>query len=106
MLSVDYDFLGQSDSALDRHWGLVGEVSALRSAAVGIQALSAQVFVLKTEIGQKLNDPVLEQFSTDFSELRKEILTLKAQISGMLPIVTSSESCFYFVQFIEQCSPN
>jgi hypothetical protein len=53
---------------------------------VGIQTLSAQVIALKTDIGQKLklklnlnlNDPVLEQFSTDFSELRKEVLTLKA----------------------------
>jgi hypothetical protein len=69
---------------------------------VGIQTLSAQVFALKTVIEQKqnLNDPVLEQFSTDFSELRKEVLTLKAQISGMFPTVTSSESCSYFVQFI------
>jgi hypothetical protein len=52
---------------------------------VGIQALSAQVFALETEIGQKLNlnAPVLEQFSTDFSELRKEVLTLEAHISGM-----------------------
>jgi hypothetical protein len=102
-LSLDWDFAGQSDPALDRHWDLAGEVSALESAAVGIQTLLVQVFYLKTEIGQKLNlnDPVLKQFSTDFSELRKEVLTLKAQISGMLFTVTSSESCSYFVQFFE-----
>jgi hypothetical protein len=45
----------------------------VRSAAVGIQTLSAQVFTMKTEIGQKsrlklklnlnLNDPVLEELS-------------------------------------------
>jgi hypothetical protein len=46
---------------------LVDDVSALRSAAVGIQTLSAEVSGLKTEIEQKLNlnlnlnDPVLEQ---------------------------------------------
>jgi hypothetical protein len=111
-LSLDCDFAGPSYPVLDRHWDLVCEVSAVGSAAVGIQTLSVEVSALKTEIGQKLNlnlnlnDRVLEQLSRDFSELRKEVLTLKAQISGMLPTVTSSETCSCFVQFFSQCCPN
>jgi uncharacterized protein YdcH (DUF465 family) len=62
---------------------LVGEVSALRSASARIQTLSEEVSALKTQIGQKLNDPIIEQLSTEFSELRKEVLTLKAQIAPM-----------------------
>jgi hypothetical protein len=50
-------------------WRLVGEVSALRSASAGIQTLSEEVSALKTQIAQKLNDPVVEQLSTDFNEL-------------------------------------
>jgi hypothetical protein len=55
---------------------LVGEVSALRSAAAGIQALSEEVSALKTQIAQKLNDPVVEQLSTELSELRKDVSAL------------------------------
>jgi outer membrane murein-binding lipoprotein Lpp len=69
---------------------LISEVSALRSAAAGIQTLSESVSVLKTQIPQKLNDPVVEQLSTDFSELRKEVSILKAQIAAMSLTVTSS----------------
>jgi phosphopantetheinyl transferase (holo-ACP synthase) len=54
---------------------LVGEVSALRSAAAETQTLSA----LKTQIAEKLIGPVVEQLSTELSELRKEVLTLKTQ---------------------------
>jgi hypothetical protein len=109
-LSLDCDFAVQSHPALDRHWDLVCEVSALGSAAVGIQALSAQVFALKTEIGQNLNlnlnDRVLEQFSRYFSELRKEVSTVRVEIAAMSPTVTSFESCSYFVQIFQQCCPN
>jgi outer membrane murein-binding lipoprotein Lpp len=49
------------------HFG--GEVSALRSAATGIQTLSKKVSALKMQIVQKLSDPVVEKLSTDFSEL-------------------------------------
>jgi predicted CopG family antitoxin len=61
---------------------LVGEVSALRSVAAGIQALFEEVFALKTQIGQNMNDPFFEQLSTDFIELRKEVLTQKRQIAA------------------------
>jgi archaellum component FlaC len=64
---------------------LVGEVSALRSAAAGIRTLSEDFSPLKTEIAQKLNDPVVEQLSTELNELRKEVLTQKAQIA-VLPV--------------------
>jgi uncharacterized protein YdcH (DUF465 family) len=67
---------------------LVGEVSALRSASAGIQTLLEKVSALKTQIEQKVNDPVVEQLSTDFSELRQELLTLKAQIAAMSFTVT------------------
>jgi hypothetical protein len=113
-LPLDCNFAGSSHPVLDRHLGLVGEVSALGSIAVGIQTLSAEVSALNTKIGQKLNlnlnpnlnpnlnlnpnDPVLEQLSTDFSEIRKEISTVRVEIAAMSPIVTSSESCSYFVQ--------
>jgi hypothetical protein len=60
---------------------LVGEVSALRSAAAGIQALFEEVFAQQTQITQKQMDLVVEQFSTKFSEVRKEVLTLKGQIT-------------------------
>jgi hypothetical protein len=81
---------------------------------VGIQTLSVEVSVLKTEIGQKLNlnlnlnlnDPVLEQLSTDFSELRKEVSTVQVEIAAMSPTVRSSERCFYFVQILSQCHTN
>jgi hypothetical protein len=69
---------------------LVGEVSSLRSASAGIQTLSKQFSALKTQISQKRNDPVAEQLSTEFIELRKEVLTLKAQIAAMSPSVTLS----------------
>jgi hypothetical protein len=46
--------------------GLVGEISALRSAAAGIQTLSEELSALKTQIGRKLNDPVVKQLSTEF----------------------------------------
>jgi uncharacterized coiled-coil protein SlyX len=71
---------------------LVGEVSALRSASAGIQTLSEEVSALKTQIGQKLNDPVVEQLSTEFSKLRKEVLTLKTKIAAMSPTVTPSQN--------------
>jgi hypothetical protein len=61
---------------------LIDEVSALRSASAGIQTLSEEVAALKTQIGQKLNDPVVKQLSLDLSELGKEVLTLKTQIGG------------------------
>jgi hypothetical protein len=60
---------------------LGGAVSALRSASAGIQTLSEEVSALKKQIGQKLDDPVVEQLSTDFSELRKSMLTQKAHIA-------------------------
>jgi hypothetical protein len=62
---------------------IVSEVSALRSASVGIQTLSEEVSTLKTQIGEKLNHPVVKQLSTEFNELRKEILILKAQMTPM-----------------------
>jgi prefoldin subunit 5 len=49
------------------------EVSELRSAAAGIPPLST----LKTQI---VNNPLLQQLSTEFRELRTEISTLKTQI--------------------------
>jgi hypothetical protein len=63
----------------------ISPFSAPRSASAGIQTLSEKVSALKPEIGQKLNDPVVEQLSTDFSELRKEVLTLKMQIATTSP---------------------
>jgi CII-binding regulator of phage lambda lysogenization HflD len=116
MLPRECNFAGQSHRALDSFWDLVGEISALESAAVGIQTLLAEVSALKTEIGQKLklklklmlmlklklkqNDPVLEQLSTDCTELRKEVSTVRVEITAMSPTVTSFESCSYFVQFL------
>jgi outer membrane murein-binding lipoprotein Lpp len=55
---------------------LVSEVSALRSAAAGIQTLSKEISVLETQIGQKLSHPVVEQLSTDFNELHQEVSAL------------------------------
>jgi hypothetical protein len=70
----------------------VGVVSGLRSAASGIQTFVEEVCALKMEIGHKLKDPVVEQLSTEFSELRKEVLTQKAQIAGRSPTVTPSQN--------------
>jgi uncharacterized coiled-coil protein SlyX len=69
---------------------LVEEVSALRSAAAGIETLSEEVSALKMQIGQKVNDLVVEQLSTGFSELRKKVLTQKSQIAAMSFPVTPS----------------
>jgi FtsZ-binding cell division protein ZapB len=63
---------------------LAGEVSPLRSAAAGIQTLSKEVSALKTQIAEKLSDPVVEQRSTDFSELR-QVSTRKAQMTVTVP---------------------
>jgi archaellum component FlaC len=71
-LSTDFGHLG-------------GEVSALRSDSAGLQTLSEEVSALKTEIEQKLNDAVVEQLSTDFIELRKEVLTLKVELLQCQP---------------------
>jgi hypothetical protein len=70
---------------------LVGEVSALRSAAAGIQTLSQEVSPVKPQIAQKLSDPVVEQLSTKLSELQEEVLTVKVQSAGMSPTVTPSQ---------------
>jgi uncharacterized small protein (DUF1192 family) len=71
---------------------LVGEVSALRSASARIQTLSEEISVLKTELAQKQNDPIDEQLSIEFIELRKDVLTLKAQIAVMSLTVTPSQN--------------
>jgi outer membrane murein-binding lipoprotein Lpp len=71
---------------------LVSEVSALRSAAVGIQTLSEEVSALQTQIGQKVSDVIVAELSTKFNELGKEVLTLKAQIAAMPLTVTSSQN--------------
>jgi hypothetical protein len=70
----------------------VGQVSALRSAAVGIVTLSQEVSALITQITQKQNDPVVERLSTEFIELQKEVLTQKAQMAVMSPTVTPSQN--------------
>jgi uncharacterized coiled-coil protein SlyX len=64
---------------------LFGEVSALRSAAARIDPLSEEVSALKTQIVQKLNAQVVKQLSTELSELRNEVLTLKTRIASILP---------------------
>jgi hypothetical protein len=61
----------------------VCEVSSVQSVTVGIQTLSEEVSALKTQIAQKLNGRVVEQFSTDFIELRKEVLTQKVRIAAL-----------------------
>jgi hypothetical protein len=73
-------------------WRLVGEVSALRSASAGIQTLWEEVSALKTHIGQKLNDPIVEQLSMNFRELRTEDLIQKAEIAAMSLTVTPSQN--------------
>jgi hypothetical protein len=65
---------------------------------VGIQTHSAEVSALKTEIGQKVNDPIVEQFSTDCTELRKEVSTVRVEIAALSLTLISSESCSYFIQ--------
>jgi archaellum component FlaC len=80
----DVEVLQNKVTQLSTDFGrLVSEVSSLRSASAGIQALSEAVSPLKRQTAQKLNDPVVEQLSTNFSELRKEVLTLKGQIAAM-----------------------
>jgi chromosome segregation ATPase len=71
---------------------LVSEVSALRSAAAVIQTLSEEVSVLQAQIGQKMKNPVVEQLSTDFIELRKVILAQKARIAAMSSTVAPSRN--------------
>jgi hypothetical protein len=43
-------------------------------------------------MSQKLNDPVVEQFSTDFSAPQKEVLALKTHMIAMSPTVTPSQN--------------
>jgi chromosome segregation ATPase len=69
---------------------LRGEVSIFRSAAAGIQTPSEEFSALKTQIGQNMNNPVVEQLSTDLKELRKEFLIQKAEIAAMSRTVTPS----------------
>jgi hypothetical protein len=58
----------------------------------GIQTRSEEVSALKRQIPQKLNDPVVEQLSTDFRELRKEVLILKMRIAVMSRTITPSQN--------------
>jgi hypothetical protein len=83
-------------------WRLVGEVSALRSASAGIQTLSEEVSALKTQITQKLNDPVVEQLSTEFSELRKDVSALKTKPP---PSILLPRSSLYFGSVIITTTP-
>jgi outer membrane murein-binding lipoprotein Lpp len=64
-------------------WRFRGGVSALRSAAAGIQTLSKTISALKKEIAQNTKHPVVEQLSTEFSELRNQVLTLNAKITAI-----------------------
>jgi uncharacterized protein YdcH (DUF465 family) len=80
---------------------LVGEVSALRSASAGIQTLLEEVSALKTQITQKQSDSVVEQLSTDFSELRKDVLTLKSQIAA-IPSVFDSRIISGFLEIFAE----
>jgi hypothetical protein len=71
---------------------LAGEVSALRSAVVGIETLSGEVSCLKTQIEKILRDPVSQQLSTELTELRREISTLKERIAVMPSAVVPSQN--------------
>jgi hypothetical protein len=48
-----------------------------------LQTLSEEVSGLKAQIGQRRNDSVVEQLSTEFGELEKEVLTQKRQIAAL-----------------------
>jgi hypothetical protein len=48
-----------------------------------IQTLSEEVSAPKTQIGQNLDDPVVEQLSTEFSKLGKEVLIQNWQIASL-----------------------
>jgi uncharacterized protein YdcH (DUF465 family) len=77
---------------------LGGEVSALRSVSAGIETLFEEVSALKRQIAQKPTDPVVEQISRNFIELRKEVLTLKTQITAMSPTATESQTWVCLIQ--------
>jgi hypothetical protein len=77
---------------------LAMEVSALRLVSAGIQTLSEEVSALERQIGEKLNDRVVEHLSTEFNELRKEVLTPKARIAAMSPTVIPSQTCPCMIQ--------
>jgi outer membrane murein-binding lipoprotein Lpp len=62
---------------------LVGEVSALRSAAVGMQTLCEEVSAPKTQITAVLRDSVVQQLLTELGELRRDVSALKMQIIAM-----------------------
>jgi hypothetical protein len=73
-------------------WSFVGKVGTIQSATAGIPTLSEELSAEKMEIAQKLSDPVVEQLSMKMSELRKEVLSLKAEITTMPLTVTPSQN--------------
>jgi hypothetical protein len=50
---------------------LVDEVSALRSAAMGLETYFKEIYDLTANIIQRLSDPVVKHLSTEFRELQK-----------------------------------
>jgi hypothetical protein len=64
------------------------EVSALRSATARIEKLSGEISSLKTQLVKDVCDAVLQKFSIELSELRKEVSALQMQT----PVMRSTAS--------------
>jgi hypothetical protein len=62
---------------------LSGEVSTLRSAAVGIPAFSGEISVLKTQTAERLVDLTVQKLLMEVRKLRREVSTLNVQIAAM-----------------------
>jgi predicted RNase H-like nuclease (RuvC/YqgF family) len=85
------DELTQHSTSFER---LVEEISTLRSATTAMQTLSGKFLTLKRQVAQKMKDSVVEQLSTDFNELQREVFTLKDQITAMPLTITDLEDRF------------
>jgi predicted nucleic acid-binding Zn-ribbon protein len=56
---------------------VTNEVSTLQSSTTKISTLSHDLYALKTQIAQKVNDSVVEELLTELSELREEVSVMK-----------------------------
>jgi hypothetical protein len=65
---------------------LVGEVSALRSAAAGIQRLSYDVSTLKSQIAQKLSSRLVNNFQRNSATFKKKFWLRNGKLEWSHPL--------------------
>jgi hypothetical protein len=81
---------------------LVGEVSALRSAAAGIRTLSEEVSALKPQIAQKQSNDICVESGLEQRAVRRNSGSVPSLFQRMLP---GFESCLCLIRFDQLTLP-